>query len=130
RRPRAAAVAEPPPVSELLSVDEEYRARAAAGELYKIAPKRFNPSGEAWLPVLHTRRDGRRYTALFSNTRLAHDLGKTGDWVVLYYSKPGEEEGQATVVTETQGDLAGLRVIRGREEETRRFYEAERALEL
>ncbi len=47
--------AEEPAVSELLDVDREYRHRAQAGTLPKIAPRRFNPAGEAWLPVLHTR---------------------------------------------------------------------------
>jgi hypothetical protein len=110
----------------LLDVDREYREKASRGELFKIAPKRFNPSGEAWLPVLHTRRGPRRYTALFSNTALAHELGKTHDWVVLYFGERREER-QATVVTETQGDLAGLRVVRGREQETRECYQRERA---
>ena len=32
------------------------------------------PSGEAWLPVLHTERDGWHFTALFSNTAQAHQL--------------------------------------------------------
>ncbi len=27
------------------------------GKLPTIAPKRFNPSGEAWLPILHTQRE-------------------------------------------------------------------------
>ena len=121
-RPLEAPGAERPPVEELLDVDREYREKAAAGQLFTIAPKRFNPKKEAWLPVLHTRRGPRRYTALFSNTRLAHDLGKTRDWVVLYYRRPGEREGQATVVTETEGELAGRRVVRGRERETREAY--------
>jgi hypothetical protein len=55
-------------LTELLDVDREYREKAAAGTLRLIAPRRFNPTGEAWLPVLHTRRGQRRYTALFSNT--------------------------------------------------------------
>jgi len=122
---RAEQAATRPPLAELLDVDREYRQQAAAGRLPKIAPKRYNPKGEAWLPVLRTRRGPRRYTALFSNTRLAHELGKTGDWVVLYYALPGEKEGQATVVSETQGDLAGLRVVRGREQEAKRVYETQ-----
>lgn len=121
-RPLEAPGAERPPVEELLDVDREYREKAAAGQLFTVAPKRFNPKKEAWLPVLHTRRGPRRYTALFSNTKLAHDLGKTRDWVVLYYRRPGEREGQATVVTETEGELAGRRVVRGRERETREAY--------
>jgi len=105
-----------PPVSELLDVDREYRAKAAGGELRLIAPRRFNPSGEAWLPVLHTRRGPRRYTALFSNTARAHRTGHTRDWVVLY-SDGGAGEHQHTVVTATRGPLAGRRVVAGREDE-------------
>jgi hypothetical protein len=52
-------------VAELLDVDRQYREEAARGTLQKIAPRRFNPSGEAWLPILHTTRGPRHYTALF-----------------------------------------------------------------
>ncbi len=124
RRP-ALPVAEPPPVAELLSVDAEYREKARAGQLHRIAPKRYNPKRDAWLPVLHTMRGPRRYSALFANTHLAHSLDKSRDWVVLYYSEGGKL-GQAMVVTEDRGDLAGRRVVRGREEETRAHYERER----
>jgi hypothetical protein len=55
-------------------------------------------------------------TALFSNTARAHALGRTHDWVVLFYERNGDE-GQCTVVTETRGPLAGRRVVRGRESE-------------
>ena len=50
---------EPPPVEDVLAVDEQYRKKAAAGELRLIAPRRFNPGGEAWLPVMRTRYKGR-----------------------------------------------------------------------
>jgi hypothetical protein len=113
---------EQPSVETLLDVDEEYRRRAEAGRLRKIAPKRFNPEGEAWLPILHTERKGWQFTALFSNTARAHELDKTDDWVVLYFERDGEED-QATVVTETRGPLEGRRVVRGRENECRRLYE-------
>jgi hypothetical protein len=103
-------------VAELLDVDREYRARAAAGELQLIAPRRFNPTGSAWLPVLHTRRGPRRYTALFSNTARAHRAGKTRDWVVLY-SDDGTREDQYTVITAARGPLRGRRVVAGREVE-------------
>lgn len=111
-----------PPVSELLEVDRIYRERAKAGSLRKIAPRRFNPSGEAWLPVLHLDRDDWSFTALFSNTARAHELDRTGDWVVIYFGKPGGREQTRTVVTETHGPLEGKRVIRGRESECRRHY--------
>ncbi|UDL92705.1 DNA-binding protein [Mesorhizobium sp. PAMC28654] len=106
-----------PPVSMLLDVDRIYREKAAAGVLRKIAPKRFNPKGEAWLPVLHARHDNWHFTAFFSNTRLAHELAKTSEWVVIYFQADGQPEGRCTVVTETRGPMAGKRVVRGREDE-------------
>jgi putative hydrolase len=113
----------PPPVEELLDVDREYRERAERGELPTIAPRRFNPTGEAWLPVLHTRRGDRHYTALYSNTPRAHELGRTRDWVVLY-DDDGRRERPWTVVTSRRGPLGGLRVVAGREEECRAHHEA------
>ena len=110
-----------PGVATLLAVDAEYRDRAAKGKLRRIAPRRFNPEGRAWLPILHTERDGWHLAALFSNTARAHELGKTQDWVVLFYSRDGDE-GQCTVVTELRGPLAGRRVVRGRETECRAHY--------
>src|SRR5581483_6110459 len=72
------------PVAELLGVDQEYRGKAAAGQLPCLAPLRYNPGGRAWLPVLHTHRGPRHYTALYSNTPRAHELGTTHDWVVIH----------------------------------------------
>jgi hypothetical protein len=112
-----------PGVEALLDVDAEYRRRAEAGELKTIAPKRFNPEGEAWLPVLHTERGEWNFTALYSNTARAHELGKTHDWVVIYYDHDGTED-QATVVTQGSGPLEGKRIVRGREPECRRYYAA------
>ena len=106
----------------MLAVDKDYREQSARGELATIAPKRFNPSGEAWLPVLHVTRDGWHFTALFSITAQAHQLGRTSDWVVIYFYDDEHTEGQHTVVSETHGPLAGRRVIRGREAECRAFY--------
>jgi len=116
RRPPATAPSESPPVAELLDVDAEYRRRGQAAQLPTIAPRRFNPSHETWLPVLHTRRGERHYTALFSNTARAHRLGTTRDWVVLYL-EGGREERQWTVITARRGPLAGKRIVRGREAE-------------
>lgn len=125
----AAAGAEPqqperPPVALLLDIDARYRQKAAAGELPTIAPRRFNPDDKAWLPIMRTEEDGWSFTVLFSNTAQAHELDKTDDWVVIYYRHDGREA-QNTVVTETKGPLAGKRVVRGREAETRAFYEAQ-----
>ena len=121
-RPRSRrSTTEEPAIEVLLDVDREYRERAASGSLVKIAPRRFNPAGEAWLPVLHTERGDWRFTALFSNTPRAHELGRTRDWVVLYFHADTQAEGQRTVVTETQGVLRGQRVVRGREAECRAY---------
>ncbi len=110
-----------PPVNVLLDIDRDYRDKAAADKLPKIAPRRFNPRGLAWLPILHANRAGWHFTALFSNTARAHELKRTGDWVVLYYYDGDHREGQCTVVTETAGPLTGSRVVRGREAECRRL---------
>lgn len=110
-----------PPVRLLLAIDAEYRKQAAAGELPKIAPKRFNPQGKAWLPILHAERQGWHFTALFSNTARAHELAKTDDWVVIYFYDDDHQEGQCTVVTETHGPMSGERVVRGRESECRQI---------
>ena len=108
---------EEPDALAVLDVDREYREKAAAGLLRRIRPKRFNPTGEAWLPVLHTMRGPWHFTALFSNTALAHRLGRTGDWVVIFFSRDSGPEGRRTVVTETGGIARGRRVVRGREAE-------------
>ena len=105
-----------PSVAELLDVDREYREAAAADRLPKIAPRRFNPSGERWLPILHTTRGQRHYTALFSNTARAHRLGRTHDWVVVYADR-ADGDGQWTIVTAMGGPLKGRRIVRGREAE-------------
>ena len=57
-----------PGVDLLLDVDREYRRKAESGALPKIMPRRFNPSGEAWLPILHTERGDWHFTA-------AHETG-------------------------------------------------------
>jgi len=115
---------EEPEVELLLDVDREYREKATSGELVKIAPKRFNPEGKAWLPLLHTMRDGWHFTALYSNTARAHRLGREADWVIIYYHKDNRAEGQRTVVTETRGEATAKRIVRGREAECQRHYAA------
>ncbi len=119
-RPPATAGTE---LAVLLGVDAEYRRRAAADELPKIAPRLLNPERRAWLAVLHTHRDSWHFTAMYSNTARAHQLGKTDDWVVLYFYDGNDHvEGQHTVVTETRGALAARRVVRGREAECQAYY--------
>ncbi|MCJ7558253.1 MAG: helix-hairpin-helix domain-containing protein [Gammaproteobacteria bacterium] len=111
-----------PTVEELLDVDEEYRCRVASGDLPLISPRRFNPTHREWLPVLHTERGEWHFTVMFSNTARAHELGRTQDWVVVYFYDSDHTEGQQTVVAEKRGPLKGKRVVRGREAECRDFY--------
>ena len=120
--PRPHPHREPPAVlpdaALLLEIDRQYRDKAAAGKLPLIAPKRFNPGGKPWLPVMHAQRGEWHFTALFSNTARAHELGHTHDWVVIFFHDNDHREGQCTVVTETHGSNAGKRVVRGRELES------------
>jgi hypothetical protein len=115
-----------PSVTILLKLDEEYRVGAELGVLPCLAPRRFNPSGAAWLPVLEVTIDGWSLRAMYSNTWRAHELHATHDWVVIHYER-GAEEGLCTVVTETHGELLGERVIRGREAECRAYYAMRRS---
>ncbi len=109
------ALAHQPTIAEVLDVDREYRAGAEAGTLRTIAPKRLNAEGRAWLALLQTTRGEWHFTAMFSNTALAHRLGRTNDWVVIFFYDHDHIEHQCTVVTETRGSLEGRRVVRGRE---------------
>ena len=124
RREHSQSTAEGPEVSLLLEIDRLYLEQAFAGRLPMIAPKRFNPEGVAWLPILHTELSGWHFTVMFSNTARAHQLKKTHDWVLVYFYDDHHQEGQHTLVTETSGPLQGMRVVRGRESECRHYYQA------
>ncbi|MGB3787259.1 MAG: helix-hairpin-helix domain-containing protein [Phormidesmis sp.] len=105
-----------PSIELLLEVDAHYRYLAKAGQLRMVSPRRFNPQGKPWLPVMQMKKAGWSLNALYSNTARAHELGKTHDWVVIYYEKANGEEshrGQCTIVTETHGERRGDRVVRG-----------------
>ncbi len=127
RRPQrlpGAAIAPRPSAALLLDVDREYRQKADTGALPTIQPRRFASDGKPWLPILHAQRGDWHFTALYSNTPRAHELGRTRDWVVIYYHTDSEPEGQATVVTEHFGPLSGRRVVRGRERESGEVHAA------
>ncbi|KVZ02715.1 helix-hairpin-helix domain-containing protein [Burkholderia stagnalis] len=111
-----------PPVELLLHIDRLYRARAAAGTLPTLAPKRLNPEGKAWLPVLHITRGGWHFTALFSNTGRVYEDSPMADWVALFFYDDVLRESERMVVTEAHGELAGKRIVRGREMECRVYY--------
>ena len=122
----AARASDVPAVGLILRVDNEYRQKAMADKLPRITPKRFNPENKAWLPILHTTHDHWHFTALYSNTARAHQLGRTADWVVIYFYDDHHLEGQHTVVSETHGSLQGWRVVRGRETECQQYYDTTR----
>jgi len=111
-----------PPVEVLLDIDRQYRDLAEQDRLLRIAPRRYNPEGKAWLPILHAERNGRHYTALYSNTARAHELGALRDWVVIYRDDK-KLGGTWTVITSRVGPLKGRRVVRGREAECSEWYE-------
>jgi DNA polymerase/3'-5' exonuclease PolX len=119
--PDRAPIEDEPPVAELLDVDRQYRRLAQLDRLPRIAPRRFNPTGQAWLPILHAQRDDRHYTVLFSNTARAHELGTTHDWVVIYRDDE-RGHGQWTVITSSYGRLRGRRIVRGREQDCSEYY--------
>ena len=109
-------------MSDILVVDQTYRNNV--DKLPRIKPRRFNSTGDTRLPILHTERNRWQFTALFSNSPTAHRFGKTRDWVVIYFERADQPEGQVTVVTEHGGPLDGKRVIRGREKACEAYYEA------
>lgn len=121
RETGAAEAAERISVSELLSLDQEYRKMAKANQLPLIAPRKFNPTGAAWLPILHTTRASRHYTVLFSNSAHAHEAGTTHDWVVIY--RDDSKHGRWTVITAHFGKLQGKRMVVGRERECLVHYQ-------
>lgn len=103
-------------VEQLLDIDREYRLRAERNDLPRVAPRRFNSTADAWLPVLHTQRAEQHFTAMFSNTARAHQMGTTHDWVVIYRDDP-YGHGCWTVITSLYGATRGQRIVCGRENE-------------
>ena len=117
------------PIAALLDLDHQYREQAEAGRLQLSAPRQYNPTGAAWLPVMHAEREGRHYTVLYSNSARAHQLAAIQDWVVIYRNDPGHH-GQWTVVTSSYGPLRGKRIVRGREPDCRQHYDQLRSQRL
>jgi hypothetical protein len=92
-----------PPVADLLHIDAEFR-RVAGGQ--------FLLAGEC---------AGFHWRAHFAQSALAHRLEQTRDWVEVRFDD-GRQAGERIVLTEQHGDLAGRRVVRGREDECRTLY--------
>jgi putative hydrolase len=113
-----------PSVELLLKLDSEYRDKANFGELPLIRPKRFNPENKAWLPIWHTKKKDWHFTVIFSNTERAHKFDRIYNWVIIFFYDSHHQEGHYTVVTETRGNLNNQRVVRGREDECRTYYDS------
>ena len=121
RRPRQSQIdTSGPLVADILSVDQAYR--ETCDDLPTIKPRRFNEMGQERIPILHTERGAWRFTALFSNSASAHQFGRTRDWVLIYYERDGQPDGQLAVVTQHGGPLDGRRVIRGQEKACAKLY--------
>lgn len=118
-----------PSVETILEIDRIYRQRAAQGRLITVAPRRFNPTGTAWLPILRLSRHGHRYCAAFANTARSHQLEHERDWVVVYREAKADF-GIWTVVTARYGPMRGKRIVRGRERECQAYYDAGRPVQL
>ena len=102
-----------PTIELLLDIDEEYRTKADLNALATIAPQRHNPTGAHWLPVLHTIRNGHHYTAMFSNTARAHELGMfTVLWCYLRNSefKVGKTDYHASADLTGQANHIGVTI--------------------
>lgn len=97
-----------PTVVTLLQLDAEYRRQAQRLRLPTTSLLTCN---------------GWHYRIHFARTALARRLNQTRDWVEIHFTD-GTNTGQRLVRTETEGDLAGRRVLRGRERECRVHYQA------
>ena len=113
-----------PPVADILAVDEAYR--TTADDLPSIRPRRFNETGQRRIPILHTERGPWQFTALYSNSASAHQYGRTRDWVVIYFERDGQPEGQTTVITQHGGPLDGRRIVRGQEDPCTDYWKLEK----
>lgn len=115
---RLAAAAQPvedePAVADLLWVDALFRATGPDRDVRGSLPP-------AEVPVLERSvAGGWTVRARYASTALAHRLERARDWVTIDFHRGGAVH-QRMVVTETVGDQAGQRVVRGREEECRRL---------
>jgi hypothetical protein len=118
RASRAASGEAKSAVQDLLEVDRQHRAGCAEHKVPTIAARRFNPLGDAWLPVLHKWLGDWAYTALYSHTARAHEPRREHDWVAIHAEDRAHHVRQHTVLTATHGRHGGMRVMRGRESES------------
>ncbi|MEP2076607.1 MAG: helix-hairpin-helix domain-containing protein, partial [Rhodopirellula bahusiensis] len=108
-------------VAEILEIDRDYRKRVEDGTLPRIRLRDHGTSKAAWVPVLHTEKEGRHYTAMYSHTDRAQQQGATHDWVILFRDD-ADSHGRWTVITAMYGELKGFRIVRGREKECLPYY--------
>lgn len=109
-----------PTVPDLLALDQQYREWVAKDAL-------FGESSEMTsVYVLRKSFHGWHFRCLFSQGSLAARLGKSEDWVTIYFND-GSAYGERTVETAESGPLSGQRVVRGREKECQQYYNEAKA---
>ena len=101
------------PISELLSIDDQYRRAASGGQLA------FDLTSH--MPVMSIQRGARHYTVHFSNSPRAQRFHATEDWVVIERDDQHKHT-KWTVMTSHDGKLHGCRTVRGRDEECYNHY--------
>jgi hypothetical protein len=109
------------PVDELLDVDSEYRRGVQEGTLMQINSPGQDSSQHASIPVMHTEREGRHYTAMFSHSARAKQHHATNDWVIIFRDDTNAH-GRWTIITARFGELSGFRIVLGREEDCVTYY--------
>jgi DNA polymerase (family X) len=102
RRRQSATAIEEPSIAELLQLDAAYRRLVQQQQLPR-----------PW----QGQREGYRYRIDFCRQPQA----RKRDWVTIQFQSQ-QRAGQRIVLTATQGDLAGRRIVRGRESECRDHY--------
>ncbi|MFG0266626.1 MAG: helix-hairpin-helix domain-containing protein [Rhodopirellula sp. JB055] len=114
------------PVDELLEVDREYRQGVKEGNLMRISSSGQSSSEHASIPVMHTEREGRHYTAMFSHSARAKQQHATNDWVIIFRDD-ANAHGRWTVITARFGELSGFRIVLGREDDCVTYYQQHNA---
>jgi putative hydrolase len=113
-----------PHVALILDVDEEYRAAASDGGLRTVERRR--PGGWEYVsvPIIETVRGQWYFTAVYADVRTAAEPEADYARVRVSYSLDGAE-GECLVTTASSGEIAGKRVVVGREVECRKHYRSQ-----
>lgn len=105
-----------PPARRLLALDRLYWRKAARGELPRVAPDRFNPLAEAWLPLMHIESRGWWFSVMNANAGRADGLATAGSDVRIYFAGQGACE-RVRLIESVRSGSSIRRRVRGREAE-------------